>query len=100
MEISLLSSFTAFTLTEQEEVSGLTFHAANRALIQNHISAAAEEVVSLSLVTDSQDPTRVVEIAYLRGKIDALRRLLTEADTIEEKKAALQNQRNLQDPLV
>lgn len=97
MNISLESSFTAFILTEEEETAGYEFHAANRAVIQNHISAAAEEILNLELTVPGSESVKVkeIEIAYLRGKIASLRHLLDQSDILKdmiEQKKKLQNQ--------
>lgn len=88
MNVSLLSSFTAFELTPEEELAGLTFNEAQRAVIQNHISAAAEDILRLTLAAE---PTaeRNIEIAYAQGQIGALKYLLDSADQRKELQESL-----------
>lgn len=92
MEVSLKSSFTAFTLTAQEEVQGYTFSSANRAIIQNLISGYAEDILLVRLDGKMITPEEEVKLAYTKGAMDALKVLLAGADAQLEERAVEEGQ--------
>ncbi|MCY1444965.1 hypothetical protein D3C87_725660 [compost metagenome] len=101
MQISKLSSFTAYELTEQESLQGYTFNEANRAVIQNLISVAAEEFLAVGLRGEGTELILSLDeklrVAELRGGINQLKYLLETGEVIREQieqtqKLAQQNQ--------
>lgn len=98
MRISMESSFTAFELTEQEQVSGYTFNEANRAVIQNLLSTAAEEFLAVGLQGDGAELILSLDeklrVAELRGQIGILKFLLRASDAIKEEVEAKQDKLN------
>ncbi len=96
MQVSRASSFTAYDLTEQEQRSGYTFNEANRAVIQNLISAAAEDFVAVGMgcTTEILTLEERLRIAKLQGQVEILKYLLQAADTIKEEVEAAQNKLN------
>lgn len=98
MQISLKSSFTAFELTVQEENSGYQFNEANRAVIQNLLSAAAEDFLAVGLQGDGSElilsMDEKLRVAELRGQINILKYLLQAADTVKQEIEAAQNKLN------
>lgn len=85
MRISKLSAFTAYELSEEEMLQGYDFTEANRAVIQNLISANAEELLIVRLDGKMQSEEERVKAAFTSGQIAILRYLLS---TGEELKAA------------
>ena len=78
------SSFTSWSLTEQEEDQGSIFSSLQKALIQNQICAAAEEKISLTF--DPTNPQKFLQSeAELQGRILALRFLLSNSEETEAK---------------
>jgi hypothetical protein len=81
MELSALSSFIAYNLTEVEHRSAYTYNEAQIVGIQNQIAAAAEEFMRINLDEDDTSLTAVKRKAYLKGQIAALKYLLSLHDT-------------------
>ena len=103
MYISADSSFIKFDLEKAEELAGYDFHAANRAIIQNHIAEFAEDFISLSFRGAGSELTLTLDerlkIEYTRGAIAALKHLLSSADSMREEiqaEALKQQQRDLE----
>ena len=88
MQISTESSFAAYILTPIEELAGYTFNAAQRAVIQNLISAAAEDFLLAGLRADGTELVMSLDeklrLASLRGQVDILKHLLLTADVLKE----------------
>lgn len=88
MRISTESSFTAYTLEPIEELAGYTFNEAQRAVIQNLISAAAEDFLLAGLQANGTELLISLDerlrLAGLKGQIDILKHLLLSADVIKE----------------
>lgn len=105
MEISRESSFTAYKLTDQETVSGYTFNEANRAVIQNLLSTAAEEFLAVGLQGEGKElilsMDEKLRVAELRGQVNILKYLLQASDVIQEEIKAKQDKLNNppQDPI-
>lgn len=106
MQISRSSAFIAYELTEPEEMAGYTFNEANRAVIQNLISAAAEDFLLVGLKGEGSELILSLDeklrVAELRGGINTLRYLLEAADRFKEQAEQKQNALNNppQDPLM
>lgn len=96
MQISTSSSFTAYELTEQEQRSGYTFNEANRAVIQNLISAAAEEFVAVGMQCTTKELSieERLRVSHLQGQVHILRHLLQSADATKEEVEAMQAKLN------
>lgn len=96
MKVKMSSSFTAFDLTKQEELSGYTFHEANKAVIQNKISEYAEDLVSMSLRVVELTQEEILKVEYTRGAIQALQHLLLTGEilTAEADQEVLNSQSN------
>ncbi len=105
MNISTKSSFTAYELTPVEETSGYTFNEANKAVIQNLLSAAAEDFLAVGLQGDGKElilsMDEKLRVAELRGQINILKFLLQAADTVKQEIEAMQDKLNnpQQDPI-
>lgn len=103
MQISKISSFVAYELTDTETLQGYTFNEANRAVIQNLISAQAEEFMAVGLRGEGTELILSLDeklrVAELRGGINQLKYLLETGEVIREQieaaqKAAQENQNN------
>lgn len=98
MQISRVSSFTAYELTPQEEQSGYNFNEANRAVIQNLLSAAAEDFLAVGLKGEGNElilsMDEKLRVAELRGQVNILKYLLEAADTIKQEVEAAQDRKN------
>lgn len=92
MRISNESSFTAYKLEAIEELAGYTFNEAQRAVIQNLISAAAEDFLLAGLQLDGSELVLSLDeklrLAELRGTVKVLKHLLLTADTLKEEMEA------------
>lgn len=84
MNISLESSFTKFDLTEGEELAGFTFNDANKAVIQNLISDAAEDLVRMSLLSGALTSAEITKIEFQRGAIETLKYLLNTGPMLQQ----------------
>lgn len=106
MQVSLKSSFTAFDLTVAEERSGYNFNEANKAVIQNLLSAAAEEFIAVGLQGEGKElilsMDEKLRVAELRGTINILKYLLQVSDATKQEVQAEQDRINnpSQDPLL
>lgn len=94
MKISNESSFTAYILDPIEELAGYTFNEANKAVIQNLISAAAEDFLAVGLDADGTELVMSLDeklrLANLRGQVQILRHLLVTAEVKREEMEAAQ----------
>ena len=97
MKIRTESSFLAYELDPIEQLSGYTFNAAQRAVIQNMISAVAEDFLLVGLQEDGTELVMSLDeklrLAGLRGEVRALRHLLLTADVLKEEMEAKQTER-------
>ncbi len=65
-----INSFTEFTVSETEQISGQTLTHCNLLVLQNLVAAVAQE--KLALKFDVSKPTEFAQQeAYLAGKLDA-----------------------------
>lgn len=69
------NSFTSYDLTEAETLSGSLLSETNLYLIQNQISAIAEQKLALT-VTPTELSAFLQQEAYLSGQMDALKYLV------------------------
>jgi hypothetical protein len=94
MKVSQASSFIAYELDPIEQLAGYTFNAANRAVIQNLISSAAEDFLLAGLQADGTELVMSLDeklrLAELRGSVNILRHLLLTADVLKEELEAKQ----------
>jgi lipopolysaccharide export system protein LptA len=93
MKPSKMSSFIAFDLLPEEELQAFTYNDLQVAGIQNLISAAAEEIVSVALEADQLSLDAQKKLAYTKGQIDILKTLLARADVVAETLAQEQEDR-------
>lgn len=84
MNIAPLSSFIAYELTPEEEIQAFTYSDMQTAGIQNLISAAAEEIVSVALTEDQLSLESQKKLAYTKGQIEILKLILARADILRE----------------
>lgn len=96
MRISKQSAFTAYELTEEEILQGYNFSEANQAVIQNLISANAEELLIVRLDGKMQSEEERVKAAFTSGQIAILRYLLSTGEELKE--AERQAKKEKQDP--
>ena len=96
MRISKQSAFTAYELTEEEMLQGYSFSEANQAVIQNLISANAEELLIVRLDGKMQSEEERVKAAFTSGQIAILRYLLSTGEELYE--AERQAKKEKQDP--
>ena len=76
------NSFSSFDLTAQEQEQGYSLNTYQRMVIQNQISAAAEEKIALKY--DPANPLQFVQQeAELQGRILALQFLLEQSSYLE-----------------
>jgi len=77
------STFTRFTLSQQEEQVGGTLNYLQKCSIHNLLASAAEEKLSLEL--DPQNPQRYIQQeASLAGQIKILQFLLATSESYEQ----------------
>lgn len=95
MKVNMLSSFTAFELTPEEEKAAYEFNDCQIAGIQNLISGYAEDLVKVVLDTDEFSLEGAKKLAYTKGSIDALKYLLVAADTQKEQREQAEREAEL-----
>lgn len=78
------SSFFSFQLTPEQEVEGYTFNELNMAVIQNLISASAEDIIRIRLDGKMLTQEEEVKLATEAGKIEILKYLLAASNILKE----------------
>ena len=81
--ISTDSSFITYNLTEDEALIGAVLTGLQRQVIQNRISAYAEEKLNLNY-TPNDHQTFLQKEAELQGKLSVLRDLLDQSNSAEQ----------------
>jgi len=94
MKASLMSSFIAFELNEEEELAAFAYNDCQIAGIQNELSSCAEELLKVIMETDEVSLDGAKKMAYTKGQIDILKYLLARGDSIKEQRAAEQASRD------
>jgi len=77
------NEFSSYTLTDEEELQGSLLTVTQRQVMQNQLSAAVSEKITLEFDTDKPDKFMQQE-AYKRGQIDILNFILASSDAAEE----------------
>jgi hypothetical protein len=77
------NDFSAYQLTQQEELEGSILTITQKQVIQNYLAAAASEKIGLEYNPEHKERFAQQE-ASLKGQIDAYRFILAASDSAEE----------------
>ena len=79
----IASSFSSFNLSPNDQLTGACLNQLQKQVIQNHISAVAEQIIALEY--NPADPGKFLQDdAALKGQLAAFRFLLQSSEDAEE----------------
>lgn len=86
-----MSPFAKLVLEDREAEMGYSISAYTRALLQNLMAEAAEEMIAEVLKSDLTPAKERENIRYLQGQIDLLKGFLAQCDIMQESQESPEN---------